>query len=377
MNAFPHDLKLSKKELKAFRRDGVVCLRGVLSKAEITALRTDVSTQMAGLKHSQTAYDLDDLARQVWAGRNGTGDSKIDVGAADRFDISDLQMILDYDEGARPIREGRAGSPAQGGEGENGMFFYDAAGWRFHEGIRSAALDSALPSLCTQLLESKHLNFWEDTTFVKGPGTTQQTSFHQDYGYFQISGRKCCIVWIPLDIVTEETGQMEYVRGSHHWEEAFAPNILISQSSHPLSPFEPLPDVEGNRDKYDIISFDVEPGDVIIHHVMTVHGSRGNLSRNQVRRALSFRYCGDDITYCDRPGAMVQPYLLDKPAEGAPLYSKDYPLVWPRPYPDAKLSPVFEEEDLKGKLTPISTFTQSASPDTWTLRTLSSEGAVV
>ena len=367
MKRFPHPIELSRKDLKAFRRDGVVCLRGVIKPEEIEAMREDVASQMSALGSSQTAYDLDSLARQVWAQRNGTSDETIDVGQADRFDISDLQMILDYDEDARPIRE--SSLSAKVGEEEGGMFFYDIAGWRMHQGIRAAALDSALPSLCAQLLESDTLNFWEDTTFVKAPGTAQQTSFHQDYAYFQISGRQCCIVWIPLDEVSGEMGRMEYVRGSHHWEEIYAPNILISQSPHPLSPYDPLPDVEGNREDYDIISFDVEPGDVIVHHVMTVHGSRGNLTRDRVRRAMSFRYTGDDITYCDRPGAMVQPYVLDKPGEGEALYTRDYPLVWPRPYPSAKLAPVFENQNLLGELVTMSTFTPSAMPDAWSMKT--------
>ena len=90
--------------------------------------------------------------------------------------------------------------------------------------------------------------------------------------------------------------------------------------------------------------------DVIIHDVMTVHGSGGNLSTDQLRRAVSLRYCGDDIRYCDRPGALAQPFLTEKPKDGAPLYSKDYPLVWPRPFPGAKIAPVFAGEHLVGPL---------------------------
>jgi len=218
------------------------------------------------------------------------------------------------------------------------MFFYDAAGWRFYEGIRKAALDSALPGICTQLLDTSYLNFWEDTTFVKAPNTGQRTSFHQDYSYFQIRGEKCCIVWIPLDNVTYENGAMEYVRGSHKWGKKYAPNLLVSQSVFPDSPYEKTPDIEAAPEDYDIVSFDVEPGDVIIHHVLTVHGSRGNQSANKMRRAMSFRYCGDDITYYDRPGAIVQPYLTDKLKDGDRLFSKDYPIVFPRPFPEFELA---------------------------------------
>jgi ectoine hydroxylase-related dioxygenase (phytanoyl-CoA dioxygenase family) len=117
--------------------------------------------------------------------------------------------------------------------------------------------------------------------------------------------------------------------GSHLWSKKYAPNILFAQSIHPFSPFEKLEDIEANRECYDIVSFDVEPGDVLIHDVMTIHGSRGNISKDRMRRAMSFRYCGDDITYLDRPGALEQPYLEIRLNDGDPLYwSEDYPLVW-------------------------------------------------
>lgn len=353
-NPLPRPEGLSEDDLKAFRRDGVVCLRGVLSKAEVNGLRAAVDSQVEAFGTSETGYDFEDIARQVWS-----KDAIIDAGSASRFDMSELRMVLDYDKSVRPIRD----EPASRAAKDDGMFFYDAAGWRRHAGIRDAALDSALPALVTQLLETERLNFWEDTTFVKRPNTPQRTTFHQDYAYFQIEGSQCCIVWIPLDAADAQNGTMEYVRGSHRWEEVYAPNVFISQSPHPLSPYERMPDIEGNRDDYDIVSFDVQPGDVIVHHVMTIHGAGGNGTKDRNRRAVSFRYTGDDIRYCDRPGAIVQPYLLDRPEDGAPLYGRDYPLVWPRPFPGAKIAPVFDELDLLGPLRPDSRFDAQDAPE--------------
>ena len=86
---------------------------------------------------------------------------------------------------------------------------------------------------------------------------------------------------------------------------------------------------------------EAEPGDIIIHDVMTIHGAHGNVSDTDMRRAMSFRYCGDDIRYYYRPGAIPQPYITTPLADGAPLYSADYPLVWPKPRPDMKLAPFF------------------------------------
>jgi ectoine hydroxylase-related dioxygenase (phytanoyl-CoA dioxygenase family) len=329
-----------------------------ITPEEIEALRESVDMQLSDFvkNQTQTGYDFESLAQQVWSEKD-----IIDPGSASRFDMSELRMLLDHDKSVRPIRDDNL-KRGSGTTKSDGMFFYDAAGWRFHKGIREAALDSALPELVTQLLETERLNFWEDTTFVKRPNTPQRTTFHQDYAYFQIEGNQCCIVWIPLDPADLENGTMEYVRGSHRWEEVYAPNPFISQSPHPLSPYDRLPDIEANRDDYDIVSFNVEPGDVIVHHVLTLHGSGGNKSEDRIRRAVSFRYTGDDIRYCDRPGAIVQPYLLEKPSEGSSLCGKDYPLVWPRIYPGAKIASAFDNVDLKGPLRPVDRYDGAAAP---------------
>jgi hypothetical protein len=48
-----------------------------------------------------------------------------------------------------------------------------------------------------------------------------------------------------------------------------------------------LPDIDTDPSAFDIVSFDVEPGDVIIHHANTVHGSRGNILRWRAGDAAS------------------------------------------------------------------------------------------
>jgi len=316
---------------EAYRRDGYVKIPGALTPAEVELLRAAVDHQLDAFGQSPSAYDFQDLARQVWG-----SDDSLNARGASRFDMSRLKSAIDADMAARPLfDEAEPGAP-------EGRFFYDAAGWRRYPEIRRVALDSALPELAAALLQTTYVNFWEDTTFVKTPGATQRTAFHQDYTYFQISGRKCCIMWIPLDDVDAENGALEYVRGSHRWGEEYAPNLLISQTPTAASRAPRLPDIEGARDRYDIVRVDAAPGDVIVHDVFAVHGSAGNKSARRMRRAVSFRYCGDDIRYHDKPGAIVQPWVTEPLADGAPLYSPDYPRVWPRPFPGAALSRLYD-----------------------------------
>jgi hypothetical protein len=332
MKALLDPAVISKEGAEAYRRDGYVKIRKAVSEAEVELLRRAVERQMERLERSPSAYDFQDIAAQVWKG------AAIDAGRATRFDMRRFRALIEADANARPLfDEPEMGAPA-------GRFFYEAAGWRSSPEIRGVALDSRLPEICAALLATNYVNFWEDTTFVKSPGATQRTAFHQDYSYFQISGRKCCIVWIALDAADETNGAMQYVRGSHAWNRRFAPNLLVAQTTLPESPDERLPDIEAAPDHYDIATVCAEPGDVIIHDVFTVHGSGGNRSRDKTRRAISLRYCGDDICYLDKAGALQQPWVSAKPRDGAPLYSRDYPRVWPRPFPGAKLSRLYEDE---------------------------------
>ena len=56
-------------------------------------------------------------------------------------------------------------------------------------------------------------------------------------------------------------------------------------------------------DRYDVVSFEAEPGDLIVHDWRTIHGSAGNISPDRIRRADSVRLAGDDVTFYLRPSS--------------------------------------------------------------------------
>ncbi len=90
-----------------------------------------------------------------------------------------------------------------------------------------------------------------------------------------------------------------------------------------------LPDFEAARDDYDIVQFEMAPGDITIHHGLTIHAAPGNRTEGTRRRAYVTRWCGDRAVYDPRPN--IQPMLYDPPIEaGGPLDSDLFPKVWPR-----------------------------------------------
>ena len=99
---------------------------------------------------------------------------------------------------------------------------------------------------------------------------------------------------------------MEFIKKSHKWgkwyqPEHFAPGASKTYEKNPK--FEKIPDIESNRDKYDIISFDMNPGDLLAFHALVVHGSAGNISKFRRRRGYAVRYTGKDVFYCTENGS--------------------------------------------------------------------------
>jgi len=201
--------------------------------------------------------------------------------------------------------------------------------WRTDAAFRSFALDSPLGPIVAALLRTERVWLWEDSVLVKEPGSPFATKFHTDAGYFHVSGNQVCTVWVPLDPATPSSGMVHWVRGSHTDPLDYRPNLFVTDEPIPGTVGERVPDVAGDPGLADrIVSFDVEPGDITVHHARTLHGAPPNTSDRR-RRAVSVRYCGDDARYLRKPGLPARPGL-DQVADGDPVGEPWCPPAWPR-----------------------------------------------
>ena len=304
-------------EVAAYRSAGVVLLRGVLTLPAVNSLRRCIDEAVRTIPQSPSGYDLSVMTRAVEA-------DDIDSLHAISEGQYDIAAIMEYVKSSgKPLLLDQT-------EASKGSFLLDTGiAARLRE-FRSFSLGGAAPEIAAALLESERVSFFGDQIFVKEPGTRERTAFHQDATYFEIDGDHCCVLWIPVDPVTLEGGTMQYWRGSHKDGKLYQPNVFIAQTPFPGAEGELLPDIEGHLGDYDIVHFDVEPGDVLVHHYRTVHGAGGNHTRYQVRRAASLRYCGDDIRFCTRPWAPRQLHHTHRLQDGEPLSGPDFPVVWTR-----------------------------------------------
>ena len=300
---------ITKDEIAAYNVAGVVLLRGILDLGSVNTLRRCIDEAVNTMGQSPSGYDMSALTRAMenddWQKLQAASDRQHDVaGIVEYIKSSGKPLLFD---------EAKAGK---------GSFLLDTGIAARLRGFRRFCTAGAVPEIAGALLDSEEVKFFGDQIFVKEPQTRERTAFHQDATYFEIAGDQCCVMWIPVDPVTLEGGVMQYLRGSHRDGKLYQPNVFVTQT--------PLPDIEGHMSDHDIVHFDVEPGDVIVHHYRTIHGAGGNHSRYQVRRAASLRYCGDDIRFETRPWAPKQLHHTQRLNDGDPLSDPDFPVVWTR-----------------------------------------------
>lgn len=212
--------------------------------------------------------------------------------------------------------------------GRGGKFFHDADLWRDTDAIGELAFRSPAVDIARQLFGASRLQLYGDHLLVKEPGSpTATTPWHQDEPYLRAAGPQLASIWIALDPVTADTGAMRFVPGSHRWGKLFRPVRFATGEGFAADRFdEPVPDIDGEPERYRIVSFDLAPGDCTVHHTRTLHCAGGNRSPDTRRRALVLRYAGESV----RMTATNAEALRAAPAgvAGAALDRSEFPVVW-------------------------------------------------
>lgn len=217
-----------------------------------------------------------------------------------------------------------------GYENQAGRFHGNFDLWRTDDDFADYCLRSPLPALAAAFMNSGEVKLLYDQLFVKEPGTPVRTPWHNDQPYFPVSGWNVISFWLALDPVTVDSGAVEYVAGSHLWDRWFQPRTFAAGGfRYDENPeYEPVPDVEADRESYDIVAFEMQPGDVLAFHALSLHGAGGNLRRDVRRRGYTVRYTGDGVVYDPRVGTNPGLHRADH-SVGAPLDPAIFPVVWP------------------------------------------------
>jgi|EP01046_Picozoa_sp_COSAG06_P051244 phytanoyl-CoA hydroxylase len=128
--------------------------------------------------------------------------------------------------------------------------------------------------------------------FNKTAGKSGETPPHQDNHYFCLDPPNCMTIWCTLDAITEETGALRYLPGSHlegpcrEHEPSF--NLGFSQRL-----------AEGaytDEDRLrEVVISGLQPGDAIVHHSQCIHRADTNnapVNTGVTRRAIGLVFRG-------------------------------------------------------------------------------------
>ena len=118
--------------------------------------------------------------------------------------------------------------------------------------------------------------------FNKPAEIGQLTPAHQDGYYFMLEPNEAVTIWVAIDKADEENGCVRYVSGSH------LKGMRPHQPSDVIGFSQGITDF-GEEDTANEVAAIVEPGDVILHHCMTIHRADANES-DRSRSALGFVY---------------------------------------------------------------------------------------
>ncbi|WP_296057634.1 phytanoyl-CoA dioxygenase family protein [uncultured Amphritea sp.] len=190
---------------------------------------------------------------------------------------------------------------------QKGRMFTDRYLWRSNDLVYKYAKDSGCARLAAQAMQSQTARFYFDHLLIKKAETTTPTPWHQDVPYWPFRGKQIASIWLALTPVTVAGSGLEFVRGSHsddvfYLPEAFGASGEKANSWTGTGEGIPCPDIEAGRENFDIIGFDLQPGDALLFSAWTLHGSPGNQSTTQDRMAFSTRWLGDDAIWDPRPG---------------------------------------------------------------------------
>lgn len=261
---------VSSELIEAFRHDGAVCVRGAFSPDEVALVERGIDRNLA-------------------------------------------------EPSPRALVASRPDDP--------GRFFEDFCNWdripEYEEFVRI----SPAAEIAGRLMGSRHVRLFHDHVLVKEPSTRQPTPWHQDQPYYNVEGSQTCSMWMPVDPV-DRASTLEFVAGSHLGPWLMPRTFMDNQAKwFPEGSLEELPDVESDRGAYEILAWELEPGDAVFFHMLTLHAAGGAERR---RRAFSVRFLGDDVTHAPRPWKTSPefPGLTEELPAGAPMEHPLFPLLW-------------------------------------------------
>lgn len=149
----------------------------------------------------------------------------------------------------------------------------------FHALFTASPFRDVAEALLGGPVEPKNMQY-----FNKPPCTSKPTPPHQDGFYFMLDPCSAVTMWLALDDVDEQNGCVRYVPGSHR------DSMRDHCRTNTLGFSQGISDYPTRQDAEHEVAIPAKPGDLLVHHAMTIHRADANQSAHRPRRSLGFIY---------------------------------------------------------------------------------------
>ena len=268
---------LSNAQIKSYKEDGVNVLRDVFSE------------EWLELVHKSINF-----------GRSNPG-----------------PMYLDYSKDTKP-----------------GSYCADMWIWRENEYMKEFMFNSPAAKIAGEAMQVDSISLITDNWLVREAGAVNRAPWHQDNPYFDVSG-KWCILWMGLEPVSKGGGVV-FLKGSHKWDRKFMPLSFTGsgQKAETKKGYEPTPDFSAELEKYEVLEFELAPGDCLIFDSHTVHGAPNPVPPSETVNRLTMRFAKGDALF-EKRGSWTDEqtdyWEAHGMREGKPLVKGSLlPIVWQR-----------------------------------------------
>ncbi len=176
---------------------------------------------------------------------------------------------------------------------------------------RDVATSPGLGEAAARMIGVRPVRLWGDGLFMKpAHDAVGGTHWHQDYPAMPMDRALGVSFWIPLVEITPEMGSLQHLDGSHRCPP-------LGRTWGPDAPNGATDSYPWLLERYEVTpSYHLQPGDVLAHHLLTMHSSTPNVS-DRDRWAWVIHYFSADTLYNgvqrdDIPVGMLQ---LDQPLD--------------------------------------------------------------
>ena len=200
------------------------------------------------------------------------------------------------DEAAALRQKLEAAEAAAGGKLEGGLKFKPHL---LYPWLHDLVCDPRITGPVSEVLGDDVL-CWASNFFTKEANDPAYVSWHQDSTYWGLSGPDVCTAWIALSPSTVASGCMRVVPGTHAEQIG---HTDTHAEGNMLSRGQVVQAVVDDDAAVDVL---LEPGEMSLHHVRLIHGSRANTS-NDRRIGYAIRYAAPHLhqLYSDEDSATL------------------------------------------------------------------------